>query len=168
VNRSDLLGWTLAEIAFAVLFALLAALLPSYKIAVQRNLRLDTENKKTALVTEELKKVKEQNAVLQKAVDESRKNLRSRVLPSCAEKDRTPEWLFTATITSGQTYTIDGQQYTIPALLQKYGTQVEAARKRECVEQVRIYYKTGISARDYDEGFRRLGQLFYPMSLGEK
>jgi len=161
-----MLGWTLAELALALLFALLAAFIPSYRAEVERVRRLEAASKNELSATD-AEKIREENIALRLEIESSRKNLKSKITPPCAELDKSSGWLFTATITSRNSFEIEGKTLALDGILKKYADQLADAKKRGCVQQVHIYFMSGISAGDFDYATKRLGAYFYPASLGE-
>src|SRR4051812_24781825 len=100
-----MLGWTLAELALALLFALLAAFVPSYRAEVERIKRLEAQSK-NSIPAADVEKLRKENADLRSEIEASRKNLRSRLTPPCVELDKNSGWLFTATVTSRDSFDI--------------------------------------------------------------
>jgi Tfp pilus assembly protein PilE len=167
VIRTDLLGWTLAELALALLFAFFAAFVPSYVAEVQRIKRLEAEAKK-AVTAADVEKLRKENSDLRSGIEASRKDLKSKLTPPCAELDKNSTWLFTATVTSRDSFDIEGEAFTLDGIERKYAEQLKEAKRRGCIEKARIYIKAGMSAGDFDYAYKRLGSDFYLASLGEK
>lgn len=165
--RTDLLGWTLAELALALLFALLAVFGPSFGAEVRRIKLLEAQSK-NAISAAEAEKLRAENLALREEIDASRKNLKSRITPPCAELDKNSSWLFTATVRSRDSFGIAGKTLSMQEILREYAKPLADAKKRGCVQQVHVNFQAGISAGDFDYAFRRLGSYFYPASLGEE
>ena len=164
--RTDMLGWTLAELALALLFALLAAFIPSYRAEIERIKKLEAASK-NEISAADAEKLRQENAALRAEFEASRKNLRSKIMPPCSELDKNSGTLFTATVTSRNSFEIGGKTLTMDGILRKYADQIADAKKRGCVQQVRIYFSSGMSAGDLDYATKRLGGTFYQTSLGE-
>jgi hypothetical protein len=162
-----MLGWTLAELALALLFALLAAFVPSYRAKVVRLERLEAGSKKS-LPAADIENLRKRNADLQSEIEASRKNLKSRITPSCAELDKNSGWLFSATVTSRDSFEIDGETLALDGILKKYADQLADAKRRGCIQQARIYFDPSISAADLDYAYERLRMRLYLDYLGER
>src|SRR5271165_1175872 len=109
MSRTDIVGYTLAEIAFALLFSIAAVFLPTYgslssKLKVER----DALKKSTAEIESLKKTVSELEAksgpIPKAKAPEGTQGLRSKQLPSCIEKGAATTWLFSATAISADKY----------------------------------------------------------------
>lgn len=175
MNKSDLLGWTLAELSLALLFAFLATLSPSFRHNMAQNKQqVDAANKITTLITQnvhlesENTALRSENSDLHSMFTASRIGLKSKQLPSCAELNNNSEWLFNTTIISEDSFEIAGKMFTLNDIRQKYANDIADAKKQGCVQRIQVSFDGEMSARVYDSAIKRLKQLFYPTSLGER
>ena len=166
MNRTDLLGWTLAELALALLFALLAIFGSSYRAELKR-IRLLEAQSKNVIPAAESERIRAENIALKEQLEASRKNLKSKITPPCSELDKNSGPLFTVTVYSRDSFGVGGKKFSMEGILKEYAGPLADAKKRGCVQQVRVNFQAGISAGDFDYAFRRLGSNFYPASLGE-
>jgi hypothetical protein len=165
MNRSDIVGYTLAEIALALLFCIIAVFGPAYaRLSKQPNSVPPKE--KVAEIEQRLARAAAENAQLRKEIDDSRRNLRSVAMPSCAELNKSPDWLFTAIIRGPDTYEILGRPYTRADVLKNYSAQLDQAKRDGCRLRIRISYQPGLDTSDYVQGLRRIEENFYTLKLG--
>jgi hypothetical protein len=167
VRQTDLLGWTLAELALALLFALFAAFAPSYLAEVKRIQQLQAAAK-NSVSRDEAEELRLENIALRLQLEASRKDLRSKITPPCSELDKDSGTLFTATVESRDFFEIEGKTMRLDQILRKYANQLADAKARGCVQQAHIYFDPTISATDFDYATKRLGMYFYLGSLGER
>jgi len=169
MSRTDIVGYTLAEIAFALLFAIAAVFLPTYgslnsKLKVER----DASKRSTAEV-ESLKKtiseLEAKSGLLPKA-QEDRQGLRSKQLPSCIEKGAATTWLFSATAISANKYVINNEIVTFDQLRGRFGSELAVAEKQQCRHSMQLLYAPGMAVSDYNLALRKMGGLFYVQPLG--
>jgi hypothetical protein len=163
VSRSDIVGWTLAEISLALLFAFLVLLIPAY---ARLNRKLNDSSKPD--VAAELKNVVAENKVLKAEIEKSRRNLRSVATPSCAELGKASDWLFTATIRGSDSYDVGANRYTLAGLAQAYSHDIAEATRNGCRLRVKLYYGAEVSAAEYDAALRKIEQRFYDLKLGSE
>jgi hypothetical protein len=165
MNRFDIVGLTLAEISLVLLFSFVAIFVPSYARA-RKELDAQANKATNSDIEKQLIAVNAENARLQQELQNSRKNLRSVVTPSCVEIGKATDWLFTAIIRGSDAYEVQGEQYTLDALLAKYSPALIQAKQNGCVHRVRIYYGQGLSGLDYDYSLRQIEEHFYTQKLG--
>jgi competence protein ComGC len=165
MNRFDIVGLTLAEISLVLLFSFIAIFVPSYARA-RKELDAKTNKATNSDVEKQLIAAKAENTQLQQELQNSRRNLRSVVTPSCVEISKATDWLFTAVIRGSDDYEVQGQQYTLDALLAKYSPELVQAKQNSCVHRIRIYYGQDLSGLDYDYSLRRIEKHFYTQKLG--
>lgn len=161
MNRFDIVGLTLAEVSLVLLFSFIAIFIPAYSRARKEAAKADAGD-----VQKQLDAAKLDNARLQKELENSRRNLRSVVTPSCVEISKATDWLFAATVRGADNYEVLDQQYTLDGLLAKYAAALAQAKQDDCVHRIRIYYGAGVSGLDYDLAIRRLEEHFYTQKLG--
>lgn len=180
--KSDLLGWTLAEIALALLFALLAAFAPSYRNVAMRNKGLEEEIKNAASLAAENDRLRAENLALQSELAAlrlenaelrsmsvaPRSDLKSIVLPSCAELNKNSDWLFTATVIAEDSFEINGRALTLAGIRKEFAEQLADAKKQGCVQRIHVSFEEGMSAQVYDSALKGLRRWFYPTSLGQR
>jgi uncharacterized coiled-coil protein SlyX len=162
-NGSDIIGYTLAEIALVLLFALVAVFLPSYSKASKQLKEVEKANRQVAEQREEVRLLKSQLAELQtRTADEPRAaDLKSKQTPSCKELGVDTGFLFTATITSADTYVVNGQEVNSDQLRNMFRDALNVAARKQCKESVRVFYSARVSTAEYDEALRKIEQLFY-------
>lgn len=166
MNRSDIVGLTLAEISLALLFSFILIFAPAYSRA-QRELDSSRANKATAEdLQKKLAAADAENARLHEELENSRHNLRSVVTPSCVEINKATDWLFAATIRGADSYYVSGQQYSLNDLLTKYASALTQAKRDACIQRIRIHYGVGVPLPDYDYALRRIEEHFYTLKLG--
>ncbi|MBA3913561.1 MAG: hypothetical protein H0X25_06840 [Acidobacteriales bacterium] len=163
MSHQDIIGFTLAEIAFVLLFSFIAIFVPSY-IQLSNRLR-SAGSVDVPQLKGELAAAQSKNAQMGAALDQYRRNLRSAAMPSCAEVG-VNTWLFTTTITGGNAYQIEGRTYTLSGILQAYSQQLREASERGCRLRVRVFYGPNVSTNGYDLSLRQLEQHFYDSKLG--
>lgn len=155
--RNRLNAWpSIADLFSALTVAAIAALV----IVALQAATLATEV--TALKTR-LSEVEAENAKLRSL---SPPDLRSKATPSCVEKNKASDWLFTAVIHGADQYSIEGRDYTFTELLRTYQAQNAQAKQDGCVHRVKVYYSSGISGSDYDYALRQIEEVFYTRKLG--
>ncbi len=168
MNRIDIVGLTLAEIALVLLFSVLAVFAPAYQRS-QRELRANNLTSATVRdYKEKLRAAEAETVNLKEELEKHRRDLRSVATPSCVEIDRAKDWLFTVTIRGADQYEIGGHELNLRELLDKYSAALELARKEACIHRIRLHYGTGVSGEDYDLALRRLEEYFYTRKLGPK
>lgn len=166
MNRFDIVGLTLAEISLVLLFSFVAIFVPSYARARKELDSVRADKATTSDVKKQLLAANAENAQLQQELQNSRRNLRSVVTPSCVEISKATDWLFAAIVRGSDDYEVLGQQYTLNALLAKYSPALIEAKQDGCVHRIRIYYGQGVSGYDYDYSLRQIEEHFYTQKLG--
>jgi hypothetical protein len=162
MNRSDIVGYTLAEIALVLLFCIVAVFAPAYaRLRKQAN-----PKEKIAETQQELSRANAENAQLRKELQDSRHNLRSVAMPSCAELNKSSDWLFTATIRGIDDYEIAGRSYRLADVLKNYSAPLDQARRDGCRHRIRVSYQAGLDANDYFQALTRIEETFYTLKLG--
>jgi hypothetical protein len=166
MTRADLVGWTLAETAFVLLFAIVAAVLPSYEHTLTKNKQLEEDQNRTLKqnlpLARQVLDLRAQNESLKATIEESTKHLRSKARPPCSELDKSKGYLFTATITSANSFEVNGQVYTAEQLISHFAEPISEAEKLDCVEQVRLYFRSGLTADEFQSARNRIELYFYP------
>jgi hypothetical protein len=163
MSRTDIVGLTLAEIAFVLLFSFLALFIPAY---ARLNHKLKAYGAvDVAKLQTELRNATTENGNLKAEIDKSRRNLRSAAVPTCAELNKA-DWLFTAVVRGSDTYEVNGKKYSLNTLLQTYSEQMSEANKNGCKHRVKLYYGKEVSLAEYDYALRRIEQSFYDLKLG--
>ncbi|MBC8527526.1 MAG: hypothetical protein H8D22_11860 [Candidatus Cloacimonetes bacterium] len=81
--------------------------------------------------------------------------LKSNILPPCQD------WLFNVTIVGDNQFVIQGRTYSINDIYNKYGTQIDNARRFECVNRIRISANPTISLIVYQRSVKLLQRYFY-------
>lgn len=162
-NGSDIIGYTLAEIALVLLFAIVAVFLPPYSKASQQLKEVDKANREVAKQREEVRLLKNQLAELQtRSANEPRAaDLKSKQTPSCKELGIESGFLFTTTITSADTYVVNGEYVNSDQLRNMFREALNVAASKQCKESVRVLYSARVSTAEYDEALRKIEQLFY-------
>ncbi len=165
MNRTDIVGLTLAEIALVLLFSFLALFVPAYA-------RLNHKLKRSGAtdvvrLQADLKNATAANAILKAEIEKSHRNLRSAAMPTCAELDKA-DWLFTVVIRGSDVYEVNGNKYSISMLLQTYTRELSEANKDGCRHRVKVYYGKDVSLPEYDYALRRIEQYFYDLKLGSE
>jgi hypothetical protein len=165
VNRTDIVGLTLAEIALVLLFSFVALFVPAY---ARLNHKLKQAGATDVVrLQADLKNATAANETLKAEIEKSRKNLRSAAMPTCAELDKA-DWLFTVVIRGSDVYEVSGNRYAINDLLQTYSKEIAQANKDGCRHRVKVYYGKDISLPEYDYALRKIEQYFYDLKLGSE
>jgi competence protein ComGC len=166
MSRIDIVGFTLAEIALVILFALLVIFLPQKER--QANEVKALQQKIKSLEASE-SALKQQVASLEKErqrFQSSRPDLKSKAIPTCFEIDKT-EWLFSVTIRGNDAFEITGKDMTLNDILKNYETQMKSAKAKGCIHRIQVFYSPEISTADYDSGLRRLEAWFSTAKRGQ-
>ena len=168
MTKSDLLGWTLAELALALLFAIFAIFTPTIQRLTLRAKGLEQENKRTHELIAENEQLRREEATLRASINASRANLKSKLTPPCSELDKSAGWLFTATVMGPDSFEIGGAPLTLAKIRERYSSDLADAKKKGCMQRIRINFEGTMSAQTYDLAKRRLDTLFYSASLGKR
>lgn len=156
--QSEIIGLTLAELVFVLLFGLMVAVFPvEFESAEQE-----------ASVQQEIEAVRKENEELTRRVSAIQSRLRSKAMPSCVEIGVATGWLFTTTIRGGVTYEIDGRRLGLEKVLANNADALRTARTAECRHRIKIYYGLGVSGIEYDEALRKIEDHFYTKKMGPR
>lgn len=158
MNRFDIVGLSLAEIALVLVFVVLAIFAPAYS-HVQKELsftKRDAESLRTKV------------GDLQKQLDDmkrfkaERPNLRSRATPSCFELNKTTDrWLTSIVVNGVNRYEVGGRQLTLKELLSEFSSEIAQGKRDDCRYSIRISSGKDVSGVDYQLALMQLGQTFY-------
>jgi hypothetical protein len=165
MNRLDIVGLSLAEIALVLVFGVLAIFAPAYsrlkkELRSTNSVSLPLRDQITSL-QQQLRKAQVENSTLREQFVAQRPNLRSKQTPSCMELHKAATWLFTAVVLGADRYEIDGQKYTLQELLTTYSSATSSAKQDGCVQSIKISCGENVSGSQYQTALVQLGQSFY-------
>jgi hypothetical protein len=162
MNRFDIVGLSLAEIALVLVFVLLAVFAPAYS-RVSREAHSKSHDVETLRAkVSELQKQVDENASLIKQFGAERPNLRSIATPSCFELNKTPSrWLGSVTVRGISRYEINGQQLSLSDLLIQFSDEIAQGKRDACRHSIKVSSGEGVSGVDYQSALMQLGQTFY-------
>ncbi|MGO9575930.1 MAG: hypothetical protein ACLPTQ_16570 [Terriglobales bacterium] len=162
----DIIGFTLAETAFVLLFAVFAALLAEKAQEGRAHKQVGGQLDQISRLQSDLNSERRSNAELSERIATLLPKLRSSAFPSCAEAGKTQGWLFTATVRGKDMYDIEGTVFTVSALTAAYSKQLREAREADCRQRIRLYVGRGVSGEEYEYAMRQLAQYFYIGYMG--
>ena len=169
MNRTDIVGLVLAEIALVLLFSFLAVMVPAYASLKRTSAANPHPTIDTRALEAQLDKLLKENALLKSEIRADRPNLRSSALPSCAElHNNQSDWLFTAIIDGTDEFQIGAKEYSLNELLEAYANPLAQANKEGCIQRIKIFYRSGMSVSEYDAALRRIEEHFYALKLGPR
>lgn len=165
MQRTDIVGLTLAELALVLLFCMVTVVKPVHSTRNQdavASARKDLAEQKSLVLA-----LTKENDALRARFSAERPNLRSKQIPSCREKGIVTDWLFVTTIRERNLYDIQGGvTVTLEKLLGLYSPRLTKAAQQGCVESIEVYLGKDVSAVDYDYALRRLEEHFYTAQMG--
>jgi len=156
-GRNDIIGYTLAEIALLLLFAIIAIFLPKYS-TLSAHLRAQTASR--LLLEKEVAALKEQLALV-KPPGASPAGLRSRQMPSCIERKLASGPIFSAVALSNGKYRVGGEELTASEIRSRFAEQIADADKHECRQRIQLGYSTGMSAEQFVQAQVQMENWFY-------
>jgi cell division septum initiation protein DivIVA len=165
MSKIDIVGFTLAEIALVILFAVLVLFLPQKE---RQENEVQTLRQKIKRLEESESTLKQRIASLEKERQQfqsPRPDLRSKAIPTCFEIDKT-DWLFSVTIRGKDVFEIAGKDMSLTDLLKSYDAQMKSAKAKGCIHRVEVFYDPEISIAEYDTGLRRLEAWFSTAKRG--
>ena len=158
-GTSDIVGYTLAEIALVLVFCVIA--MDTHAVTgLKKQLRTAQDNLFAAQ-----RQLSAQAKLVSKRIDQPTK-LRSSAPPSCFETGFDRNWLFTTTITGRDSFEIGSNVLTFDQLMARYANQIAASKANGCVPRIQVAFSPGIQVIDYDQALKRLEGQFYPRRLG--
>lgn len=160
MNRFDLVGLTLAEVALVLLFFVIVVFVPR----TQSNTQPGVSKEAFEALERENDELRADAAKLREELLKYRPNLKSQVTPSCVEVKKATGWLFNVTILGPDRYEVEGQSLTLGALMQKYGSAISQGKQDQCVHRIRVY-AGNVSLPAYDEALRKLEDVFYTLRV---
>jgi hypothetical protein len=164
----DIIGFTLAETAFVLLFAVFAGLLSGKAQEANVTRQASDQLTQIARLQQDLNSSRQNNAQLSARIAALMPKLRSAAFPSCAETGRVQGWLFTATVNGRDSYEIDGVPFTALEIIKKYSSQLREASDSACRQRIRLYVGDRVSGEEYEFAMRQIGQYFYIGYMGSK
>jgi hypothetical protein len=162
----DIVGFTLAETAFVLLFAVFAALLAEKTEESHALKQVNSQLGQLTRLQQDLNSERQSNAELSGQIATFK--LRSRAFPSCAETGKVSGWLFTATVRGRDAYDIDGTLFTVSTLTAAYAKQLREASEASCRQRIRLFVGDGVSGEEYEYAMRQVAQHFYIGYMGSK
>ncbi|SRR5216684_3441107 len=163
--RTDIVGFTLAEIALVILFAVLVLFLP----------QKGTQENEVQALKQKIKSLEESESALKQRIaslekerqrfQSPRADLRSKAVPTCFEIDKT-DWLFSVIIRRNDVFEISGKEMSLSDILKSYDSQMKSAKAKGCMHRIQVFYDPEISITDYDTGLRRLEAWFSTAKRG--
>src|SRR6266511_6189547 len=85
---------------------------------------------------------------------------RSKQRPSCREKGLTNDYLLDVGVLSASSFQVGRRVYNAAQLLESVRSSIDRALSAGCVHQIRVRYRSGLSAGEYDEAVRTLERHF--------
>ena len=155
--RSDIVGYTLAETALALLFTVFAGML------AQRTATVDVERSPQP-PTSTVKTPPPSSA----GANSKSPRLLSPNLPSCAQQGSSNDWLFSVVVHGKDAYEHLSRILTLDQLLKQYSAQLRDANLRGCRHTIKVFVGEDVSGLDYDYAIRHLSVWFYPKYMGPK
>jgi hypothetical protein len=169
LRRGDIVGYTLAELALALLFAFIVITLPSRLRVQKTNSELQNKvqnlNAQVALFRQENDDLK-RRSITKSPVFPAKTILRSTAPPSCVQIGLTNETLFTMVIRGRDSFEVNQTLYGLSGLLAKFDQDVSAARAAGCFHSIKVLVSPTLGAGDYDFALRQIEQSFYTKKLG--
>ena len=165
-ERTDIVGLTLAELALALLFCLLATLAPSFVKAQKAALAQGEQAKEKEVLEKRVGDLERENAVQRSRLQIASRQLRSVAAPSCFELGKANDWLFDTTVRGRDAYQVNQQTLTLDAVLNAYSSDLGFATENGCKQRIRTYYGIGVPGIDYDYALRRIEEHFYTKKMG--
>jgi hypothetical protein len=166
MTRIDVVGLTLAEIALALLFCVVAVFAPSYA-RLEKQLRDRPDPNQLKALQNKILELQTDNDRLKRDLQAVKQGARSKQTPSCIEIGKAAGPLFTTTIRGEDRYDLDGASLTFQQIRVRFEEILSAAKSDECVQSIRVYYGPEVSVQEYDSALRRIEQLFYVTKLGQ-
>jgi predicted nuclease with TOPRIM domain len=170
MSKIDIVGFTLAEIALVILFAVLVLFLPQKERqeneAQAFRQRIKSLEETQSVLRQQIASLEKEREQLRQRFQSPRADLRSKAIPTCFEIDKT-DWLFSVTIRRNSVFEISGKDMTLNDLLKSYDTQIKSAKAKGCIHRVQVFYDPEISAAEYDTGLRRLEAWFSTAKKGQ-
>jgi len=172
MNRIDIVGLTLAEVALTLLYAIVGLWLPARtggdetQALRERGVALQGEIRKLERTVGDQE---EKLAEKQRTIDQfsaPRPGCRSRAAPSCAETGFSPRLLFTTVIRGSDSYEVAGRIVSVREILTAFEPEIAAAKQAECVHRIGVAVSRDLGGVDYDAALRRMEQYFYLRKLG--
>jgi hypothetical protein len=167
LRRADIIGYTLAELALALLFAFILISLHSRERLTKGVSGLESEVRD---LNRQLIQAKQESDVLKRQVPAkgsvAKISLRSSAPPSCIEIGLTSEPLFTTVIRGRDSFDVNGSSFTLSELLARFNQDVSAARATGCFHSIKLMVSPTLGAADYDFALRKIEQNFYTKKLG--
>ena len=172
MRGNDIIGYTLAEIALALLFVVVLLGIGSQSAlrATAEQARKDAlEAAERALEAEERARRAESSADTQRRIaDDLREELerllglRSGARPPCSEVGVAEgDWLFSVQILAADLYSLEGEVLSMDGLRSMFDGQLNLAEQRDCVYRVEAMAAPTLPLPVYLAGLRRLEGLFY-------
>lgn len=154
--EDDITPITLIELTLLLLFFVLLI----YYISVPGSYKYDNSKEIISKLNGQLKQleteIEKYKAIL------SRKDLKSRQLPTCKEVGLTNDsFIATVTIAGANKFQISDKEYTYADLKELYRSDLEKAEEYECVHCIKAFVKRGISLEEYHKGYGKLREFFY-------
>src|ERR1700674_5775902 len=116
MSRTDIVGFTLAEIALVILFAVLVLFLPQGQTqendAQALRQKVKSLEESESVLKQRITSFEKEREELKQRFQSPRADLRSRAVPTCFEIDKT-DWLFSVTIRSNDVFEIAGKEMSL-------------------------------------------------------
>ncbi len=160
---------TVVELIFALLVSFFLVVYLSLKPAnsVESERAKTVEEYRIALedVKKELEFVKKKSAIAKTDLENFKKGLKSKQTPSCIEKGLAKGPLAEITILGINNYAVRGKEYGFQVLRALFEDDIGNARRAGCIHSVNVSADKHLTSQEYDEGLRKLEQLFYVKRL---
>ncbi len=152
-----------------LIFALLVSFFLVVYFSIQHNEQNPNDQQKTI---ERLKiALSEKEKALAAALanlEKDKKNLKSKQTPSCTEKGFSQGPIGEVEILGYNNYAVHGKEYNFRELKALYDIDIAKAQSVDCVHSINVSAGKKLSTQDYDEGLRKIEQLFYVRRLKVK
>ncbi len=147
ITQSDIIGLTLAELAFLLLFGLSVPAMVTQEQLGEAQARADSAE----AVADSAEAV----------ADSLKRELRSRFPPKCTETGLERDTLFVTTVAGADAFAVGSRIYTLRSLLSRHRMALDQARDRGCRYFVQVYFRPEVETPEYNLALRRLRVHFY-------
>ena len=164
-GRNDITGYTLAEVALLLLFAIVAIFLPKYS-KLTAELRAEAARNQGSVSASDADKMRAEMLALKEKLaqirpGESAAGLRSRQTPSCVEKKVASGPIFVAVALPSGKYLVGGEALTANEIRSRFASEIAVGEENECRQRIQLGYTSGMSADQYYEAQVQMENMFY-------
>ena len=159
-HQKNVIGWTLFELVVLLTFFVYPNFL-SRQESTQKEVQ-DLQNT-LSRAAQEIQRLEDESGKLKtKLVNlDKKEQLKSKQLPSCIEKRLSAGFLFQVKIIGEDKYLIDKKEFSYQEILKFYASDIEFAKKNECVHSVWVESDKNITASAYVAALKKIQMSFY-------